>query len=128
MIRLHAVHDLRRYTIPQCWTPHTQTQCTVYGVMIRAPVKPGTRPGRRCRLQYVTEEQALPCTLALGTAISSPFVMISSPFVISPCRRHLGARRDDDSSSKHLAPPRVEHDLGTHEADSIIGAKITTQP
>ena len=22
--RFHALHDLRRYTVPRCWTPHTQ--------------------------------------------------------------------------------------------------------
>jgi hypothetical protein len=25
-LSINALHDLRRYTIPQCWTPHTQTQ------------------------------------------------------------------------------------------------------
>ena len=25
-IRFHALHDLRRYTVPRCWAPHTQTQ------------------------------------------------------------------------------------------------------
>ena len=23
VIRFHALHDLRRYAMPQCWTPHT---------------------------------------------------------------------------------------------------------
>eukprot|EP00964_Phaeocystis_antarctica_P136379 scaffold100824_cov56-Phaeocystis_antarctica.AAC.3 len=35
--------------------------------MSRPPVRPGTRPGRRCRLQYVTDDQALPCTPRKGT-------------------------------------------------------------
>ena len=25
MVRFHALHDSRRYTIPLCWAPHTQT-------------------------------------------------------------------------------------------------------
>ena len=30
MIWFHALHDLRRYTVPRCWPPHTQTQ--MYGI------------------------------------------------------------------------------------------------
>ena len=29
MIWFHALHDLRRYTVPRCWAPHTQTQNNV---------------------------------------------------------------------------------------------------
>ena len=36
MIRLHALHDWRRYeyihTVPRCWAPHTQTQ--MHGVQL----------------------------------------------------------------------------------------------
>ena len=32
MIRYHALHDLRRYTVPRCWAPHAQTQ--MHGVLI----------------------------------------------------------------------------------------------
>ena len=32
MLRFHALHESHRYTIPQCWAPHTQRhKCTVYG-------------------------------------------------------------------------------------------------
>jgi hypothetical protein len=45
-----TLHDTRRYAIPQCWAPHTQTQrkarCT--GDDEYAPINLGTRPGRRC--------------------------------------------------------------------------------
>ena len=40
MIWLHALHNLRRYTVPRCWAPHTQTQ--MYGIlaMMTRPYKP----------------------------------------------------------------------------------------
>jgi hypothetical protein len=42
-----TLHDTRRYALPQCWAPHTQTQRHgVLAMMNTPPINLGTRPGR----------------------------------------------------------------------------------
>ena len=98
MIRFHALHDLRRYTIPQSMLgpgpltrPDTETSCAqCTAIRMIRPCKPGTRPGRRCRLQYVTDDQALPRLLAKTQ--NAPPRLSTSPIRLAQARSPLRAR------------------------------------
>ena len=47
MIGFHALHDLRRYTVPRCWAPHTQAQVCVRWLGAASAWRPAVWP--RCQ-------------------------------------------------------------------------------
>ena len=98
MIRFHALHNLRRYTIPQCWTPHTQTQLSYLilssrreAITWRTLPPPPLRSGRGSRLRV---------TLCRNALLGSPRFQHCSPVrFLTPHRQDFAfeferARRD----------------------------------